>query len=202
MRRNPRTIAFHEGNVLPHWEVTDGRYFVTIRQAGSLPEPVVERLRERARRQDAGTDTIRSIFEEIEQELDQSANAGELTTPNVAHMLMEAIAFRESRDEWEMIEYVIMPNHLHLFFRLHEGRLMKTLTGFKRWTARQAAAQLGRSGERFWQREWFDHWSRSPNEDERIASYIRHNPVKAGLVEAFEQWPYGSWSSKESLRNQ
>lgn len=194
MERDPETIAFHEGSVLPHWEVSKGRYFVTIRQAGSLPDSVVDRLRERARRQDVGIETTRSIFADIEQILDRSTGTGDLTQPEVAEMLMEAISYRESRDEWEIMEYVIMPNHIHLFFRLRAGRLMKTLIGFKRWTGRQAADDLGQSGQRFWQRDWFDHWSRSPAEDERIAEYIRYNPVKAGLVGTYEQWPYGSWT--------
>jgi REP element-mobilizing transposase RayT len=197
MERDPQTIAFHEGSVLPHWEVTDGRYFVTIRQAGSLPAPVVKRLRERAQRQ-SGVETTRSIFRDLEQILDRGHGKKDLIRPKVAEMVREAISFREARDEWKMIEYVIMPNHIHLFFRLLEGRLVKTLVGFKRWTGRQAAEHLGRKGERFWQREWFDHWSRSPTEDERIAAYIRHNPVKAGLVETPEQWPYGSWSGRSS----
>ncbi|PSQ97886.1 MAG: hypothetical protein BRD55_00320 [Bacteroidetes bacterium SW_9_63_38] len=199
MRRDPQTIAFHRGNILPHWEVSEGRYLVTIRQAGSLPDPVVEQLQNRARRQEAGVETTRSVFGDIEQILDRCGGEGELTQPEIADMLVEAIAFRESRDEWKMMEYVIMPNHMHLFFQLRDGRLMKTLIDFKRWTGRQATDLLNRSGERFWQREWFDHWSRSPREDERIAAYIRHNPVKAGLVETPEQWLYGSWlASKES----
>jgi REP element-mobilizing transposase RayT len=197
MKRDPQTIAFHEGSVLPHWEVAEGRYFVTIRQAGSLPEPVVERLRERARRQEAGAGTTRSIFADIEEALDGDDRGGDLTRPAIAEILAEAISHRVTRDVWDMMEYVIMPNHVHLFFRLCEGRLMKTMIGFKRWTGRQAAEHLDRKGERFWQREWFDHWSRSPTEDERIAAYIRHNPVKAGLVEEYNQWPYGSWETSE-----
>ena len=69
--------------------------------------------------------------------------------------------------------------------------LKETLEEFKRWTGHQAAAILGESGERFWQREWFDHWSRSDEQDEKIAQYIRQNPVKAGLVQDHTDWPYG-----------
>lgn len=202
MQRNPRTIAFHEGSVLPHWEVSDGRYFVTIRQAGSLPDPVVKRLRERARRQETGIETSRSIFADIEQILDRSNSTGDLTQPEIAEVLMEAISYRATRDVWDVMEYVIMPNHVHLFFRLCEGRLMESLINFKRWTGRQAAEHLDRKGERFWQREWFDHWSRSPDEDERIAAYIRRNPVKAGLVDAHEEWPYGSWDTSKEPFNE
>ena len=35
---------------------------------------------------------------------------------------------------------------------------------------------------RFWQDEWFDHWPRSDEQDERIMRYIQNNPITAGLV--------------------
>ena len=196
MRRRPDTIAFHEGDILPHWEVADGRYFVTLRQAESLPPRVVERLRERARRTSSRPNaTGRSLFRLTERALDRCAGPADLTRPDIADMLIEAISFREERAEWMMLAYVLMPNHLHLFFRLVKGRLMKTMIGFKQWTGRRAADLLSRSGDRFWQREWFDHWSRSRIQDERIVAYIRHNPVKAGLVKDYEEWPYGSWNA-------
>jgi putative transposase len=61
---------------------------------------------------------------------------------------------------------------------------------FKRRTAHAAKQILGLGRCRFWQREWFDHWSRSPDEDSRIEEYIRRNPVKAGLVSSPADWPY------------
>ena len=196
MRRRPDTIAFHEGDLLPHWEVQDGRYFVTVRQAGSLPSDVVDRLRTRARQRSSHpAKTRRSLFRTMERVLDRCEGRADLTRPDVADMVIEAISFRERTGKWSMLAYVLMPNHLHLFFRLVDGRLMKTMIGFKRWTRREAADLLDRSGERFWQREWFDHWSRSALQDERIVEYIRQNPVKAGLVDDYRNWPYGSWNA-------
>ena len=93
-----------------------------------------------------------------------------------------------------MFEFVVMPNHVHLFFELLDGRLKEVLEDFKTWTGRQAGRCINLRGHRFWQREWFDHWSRSDDDDERIAAYIRNNPKKAGLVADYRDWPYGSWS--------
>jgi hypothetical protein len=36
MTRKPRTISFWHGR-LPHWEVEDGRYFITLHLAGAIP---------------------------------------------------------------------------------------------------------------------------------------------------------------------
>jgi len=86
-----------------------------------------------------------------------------------------------------------MPNHIHLFFELLKAGLKEVLEDFKSWTGGRAARLTSLDDDRFWQREWFDHWSRSDDEDERIIAYIRQNPVKAGLVSDYRDWPYGSW---------
>ena len=108
-------------------------------------------------------------------------------------MVVEAIEHRRRRGDWQVFEYVVMPTHVHLFGEFGARGLKEILEDFKRWTGHRAAAILAAGGARFWQREWFDHWSRSDEEDERIVNYIRNNPVKAGLVQLYTDWPYGSW---------
>jgi hypothetical protein len=199
MIRKPDTIAFWRGR-LPHWEVADGRYFVTIHLSGAIPQLGQDRIHalalEHAKLPESDPEgrlkLQRRIYAEMELWLDRTEYASHLQQPDVARMVMEAIAFRQGTT-WNMLEYVVMPSHLHLFFELlHEG-LKNTLEQFKRWTGHQAAKLLDVDCERFWQDEWFDHWSRSDEEDEKIAEYIRRNPEKAGLVEQYQDWPYGSW---------
>jgi hypothetical protein len=38
--------------------------------------------------------------------------------------------------------------------------------------------------------ESYDHFVRDENELERIVWYVIHNPAKAGLVSAWESWPW------------
>lgn len=49
-------------------------------------------------------------------------------------------------------------------------------------TAREANKQLGRTGEPFWQEEYFDRLVRNDTEHARIRRYIEWNPVNASLV--------------------
>ena len=42
----------------------------------------------------------------------------------------------------------------------------------------------------FWQHESYDHVVRNEKEFERILAYIVNNPVKAGLVADWQDWPY------------
>ncbi len=205
--RKPETIAFWRGR-LPHWEVVDGRYFVTMHLHGAIPKQGQNRIHAIAAEleklppdaQDRRLQFQRRIFAEMEAWLDRAEFADQLRNPDVAAMVVEAIRFREERD-WHVFEYVVMPSHLHLFFEIvksnpksDEAKLKSLLEQFKRWTGHEAAQILSLDEGRFWQDEWFDHWSRSDEEDEKICAYIRRNPEKAGLVAHFQNWPYGSWN--------
>jgi REP element-mobilizing transposase RayT len=204
MNRRPKTIGFWCGR-LPHWEVEGGRYFVTIHLAGSIPIQGRQRLRQLAEQlrdmpqQNSDGDRLRlqrRIFQEMELWLDRSEWNPHLRHSEIAGVVADAIEHRQQRGDWRVFEYVVMPTHAHLFCEVASGGLKQVMEDFKRWTGHQAATYLGGEGERFWQREWFDHWSRSDEEDERIVAYIRNNPVKAGLVQQSEQWPHASWSRR------
>jgi hypothetical protein len=199
MKRKPDTVAFWRGR-LPHWEVAEGRYFVTIHLAGAIPQQGHERIHQLAAELDAlaknDADDIlrvqRRVFAEMEAWLDRTEHVSYLREPAVAQIIMEAIAFRQRRI-WNMFEYVVMPSHIHLFFELLGEGLKSELEQFKRWTGHEVAKLLHLDGKRIWQDEWFDHWSRSDEEDDRIVHYIRHNPEEAGLVRQYTDWPFGGW---------
>jgi REP element-mobilizing transposase RayT len=204
MTRKSRTIAFWRGN-LPHWEVEEGRYFVTIHLTGAIPKEGVDRIRGlAAKNQNDAPETEnwlklqRRIYAAMEAWLDRSDFATILQLPNMAEIVAEAIEFRNGR-EWNVLEFVIMPSHLHLFFEMRQIGLKHSLEQFKRWTGHRAAKLLSGNGERFWQDEWFDHWSRSDEEDEKIIVYMRRNPEKAKLVSDYRDWPYGSWNRRPGI---
>lgn len=209
MTRKPKTVAYWCGR-LPHWEVEDSRYFVTIHLSGSIPAQGRARLRQFAAQlsqvskhdEPKRLHMQRRIFAEMELWLDRSEWNPHLQRADIADMVAEAIDHRHERGDWQMFDYVVMPTHIHLFCEIGNRGLKYTLEDFKRWTGHQAVKLLRGSKSRsasgthepFWQREWFDHWSRSDEEDHRILAYIRNNPVKAGLVQRPEQWPYASWN--------
>ncbi len=67
--------------------------------------------------------------------------------------------------------------------------LSKSWKGF---TAREANKELARTGEPFWAREYYDQLVRDDEERARLANYIHDNPVKAGLCERWDDWPWSS----------
>jgi putative transposase len=87
--------------------------------------------------------------------------------------------------------YVIMPEHVHLLISEPErGPLSLALQMLKQNTARQLRPP---EGGPFWQPRYYDFnvWS----ETKRIEKlrYIHRNPVKRGLVERPEDWPWSSF---------
>jgi len=84
-----------------------------------------------------------------------------------------------------------MVNHVHILID-PQAKLSRITKAVKNFSARQANALLGRTGQPFWQDESWDHWVRGPEELEKTVAYIEGNPLAAGLVERVEDW---RWSS-------
>ncbi len=199
--RLPKTLDFWRGD-LPHWQVEDGRYFVTIHLKGAIPKTGQLRIRQiasqfdttyiRSGSKDRNLRLFRKIFAEMEVWLDRMSPVLHFENHRLAKMVVEAIEHRQSVGVWNMFEFTIMPSHIHLFFDFDDSMsLKKELVDFKRWTATQAARiDPAITGEKLWQSEWFDHWSRSDEQDEQILWYIRRNAVVAGLVKNWNDWTY------------
>ncbi len=99
----------------------------------------------------------------------------------------------------------VMANHVHLIVnlavqldRLEPGeepddtnyvQLYRILQQFKGRTAFQANRLLKRQGA-FWQSESFDHYVRNETNLQRFIWYVLSNPVKAGLVDHWRNWPF------------
>lgn len=110
----------------------------------------------------------------------------------IANLVAETIqAGGRERHFYELRAWVVMPNHVHLLMlpKVAVPVIMRWLKGS---TARRANLMLGRTGQRFWQDESFDHWVRHNRDLDCIVQYIHENPVRAGLVSSAEKWPWSS----------
>jgi REP element-mobilizing transposase RayT len=187
---------------LPHRLPPGEVVFLTFRLAGSLPRTVVEQLQ-------AELELAQQRFESEPEQLyaaqkryfgrfDDQLNKGEygptyLRQPEIAALVAESLRYFDGTS-YDLRCYCLMPNHVHLVVRILEEAppLVKTLQRLKSYTATQANKLLGRTGA-FWQAESYDHMVRK-GELERVVAYVLENPVKAGLVEDWEQWPYTYWA--------
>ncbi len=115
-----------------------------------------------------------------------------LKEPVIAGMLVNALQHGATvRQFYDLHAWVIMPNHVHVILR-PRVELPELTRWLKGRTSRIANRMLGRTGLPFWQDESFDHWIRSAEELHQLTQYVEGNPVKAGLVQAPEEWPWSS----------
>ena len=87
-------------------------------------------------------------------------------------------------------EYVIMPDHIHMFLRidLHRYRLGATI-GFIKKALSKPLREAGVAMPH-WQPNFFDHLLRSADSYSEKWEYVRNNPVRAGLVSEVGDWKY------------
>jgi putative transposase len=98
-----------------------------------------------------------------------------------------------SRYGWSVGRFVVMPDHVHFFCISDETQGGKSLSdfvgGFKQWTAKAILRNSGLPAP-LWQSEFFDHLLRSDESYGSKWTYVRENPVRAGLAQSPEDWPY------------
>lgn len=195
---------------LPHLHPTQAVFFITTRLYGSLPAAVIHAL------QDEQKQALRKITEAEKQEgtnryfekanqskryfarfdalLDKPTNGPYwLSEPAVAQVVIDALYY-QAQTAYDLVAYCIMSNHIHVVINTKEKEtaerpLYRIIQSFKRHTARQANVLLQRQGE-FWQPESYDHVVRNEAELKRIIAYVLNNPIKTGLVENWQEWPY------------
>jgi REP element-mobilizing transposase RayT len=114
-----------------------------------------------------------------------------LRQPEIAHLVREQLLEVVASGLCSLEAYVVMPNHVHVLWTPAVA-LPALLQQVKGPTARNGNRLLGRSGEPFWQPEYFDRMVRNASEFGQIRRYIEWNPVKAGLAAHPEEF---SWSS-------
>jgi REP element-mobilizing transposase RayT len=99
---------------------------------------------------------------------------------------------RTSADEhgMEVLAYCLMPDHVHLLLAAREkADLPVFMRTFKQRTGYYCKKALGWDGP-FWQKSYYDHILRSEERLESVAGYVWANPVRAGLVEDADGYPF------------
>jgi len=83
-----------------------------------------------------------------------------------------------------------MPDHLHLLLLGEEkSDLIAFMRDFKQASAFRCNALLSWQGP-FWQKSYYDHVLRSTDDLPPIHRYILENPVREGLVDNPEAYPF------------
>ena len=135
------------------------------------------------------------------------------TRPAYIVALIDSLNFYRYKLEFKLLGYVIMPDHAHLMIwpqgkatiseimrdykKFTSGRIMRQadVEGNREWLAAfcQAGQITGRSDHKVWQDDFWDENVYTERFLRQKLNYMHRNPVRAGLVDQPEQYPYSSY---------
>jgi len=98
-------------------------------------------------------------------------------------------SWREAKS-WLVGRYVIMPDHVHLFCAPAELRPKPLLQWMSFWKSRSAQYWPRPNEAPIWQRHFWDTQLRRGQSYDEKWDYVVDNPLRAGLVERAQDWPY------------
>ncbi|MFH1891268.1 MAG: transposase [Candidatus Zixiibacteriota bacterium] len=135
-------------------------------------------------------------------------------------IFVDCLRFYQNRGDFTLLAWVLMPNHFHLVLkRSHNLTISQILGNIKRLAARRigqlrispemcctfdrltlAAALEPGNGTALWKHRFDSLVIISLDTLRQKVEYIHSNPVRKGLVNSPEQWPYSSAAQYAGVR--
>jgi putative transposase len=107
-------------------------------------------------------------------------------------LLLDVIRDNRAKQRFLVHEFVFMPDHVHLILTPAPlVSLEKAMQFIKGGFSYRAKKEMNFNHE-IWQKGYNEHRIRDANEYAQHVEYVWMNPVKAGLVEEYEEFPYSS----------
>ncbi|HEU0010748.1 MAG TPA: transposase [Verrucomicrobiae bacterium] len=194
-------LGWHERGYLPHCDFPDLVQFVTFRLEDSMPVSRSGEWKHLLAIEDVREKRIR-----LEEYLDRGIGKCQLRDSHIAALVEQAILHRHG-EQYEMLAWVVMPNHFHVLVHVWRTPLWKMVQRWKTWVAthaerraparreskyqQRAEQELGAPAG-FWQREYWDTYMRDAEQERKSIRYIEGNPARAKLVLDPAAWPFGS----------
>lgn len=177
--------GWHERGYLPHRDEQGLTQFVTFRLTDAFPKALRSEWQHLLE--------IEDNYEKhklLERYLDSGHGECWLRRTDIAERVEGALQYFH-RERYELRAWVVMPNHVHVLFKLENVPMSSILESWKKHTAQNANRILASRG-RFWQAGYWDTFMRDAEHECSIRQYIESNPVKAGLVSEPNLWPWSS----------
>ena len=177
--------GWHERGYLPHCDQPGLVQFLTFRLWDSMPASrrgEWEHLLAVSTRSDAPRSEAQSIVSreqriKLEEYLDRSLGECFLRDPRIATLVEQAIRFHQGQ-RFELLAWVVMPNHAHTLIQVGLTPLTRIVQNWKSVAAVAA-------------NNW-DRHMRDAEQTLKAVRYIENNPVKAKLCRVPEDWPFSS----------
>lgn len=190
--------GWNERGYLPHRDEPGLTQFVTFRLADSFPESLRSEWEHFAKVEDD-----REQRKLLEAYIDAGRGECHLRNPEIAKLVEDN--FRQfgegcgsqsrapgvSAVRYELRAWCIMPNHVHVLFKVGTVSMSETVGAWKKHTGRLANKLLGKRGA-FWAEDYFDVFMRDAEHEQKTVRYIENNPTKAKLALDPKEWPWSS----------
>ncbi len=137
---NPKKEWYSRG-YLPHRDLPGLLQMVTYHLADSLPQSVVERLNLELQALPPEEQELQR-HEKIESLIDAGHGSCILRHSQIAALVVENWRHYEGK-RYDLMEWVVMPNHVHVLIRVHEGfSLSKIVQAWKGYTGKMINEHL------------------------------------------------------------
>ena len=177
-------IQITPGSHLPHWAQGHSTQFITFRLADSLPQDKLLEIKQSRQQwlndhpKPWDTDTTMQ-YDSLTQTCDKWIDAGYgeciLQYVEVRDIVVQTIMYGD-KDEYDVMAFVIMPNHVHVILAVRDGHSLQDIVGkWKRVSSHRINKLLGREGS-VWERDAFDRLLRSYKDYTNKVNYIIDNP--------------------------
>jgi putative transposase len=124
----------------------------------------------------------------------QKRRVDQFCNPTTSAAIFKAALHYQDAHRWYCEILLLMPDHLHMLVSTPWNMEMAKVVGsWKQWLSREYRIK--------WQENFFDHRLRRDESGEQKWHYIRDNPVRAGLVENPEDWPW-IWTPEGMISEQ
>lgn len=200
--------GWHERGYLPHRDEPELTQFVTFHLADSFPVSLRSEWEHFAEIEDD-----RERRELIEAFLDKGRGECHLRQPEIAKLVEDncrqigeccgspsrapkqgdcgAQTRAPGVPRYELRAWVVMPNHVHVLFKVGAVSMAEIVGAWKKHTGRLANKLLGKRGA-FWAEDYFDTYMRDTEHEAKTVRYIENNLTKAKLVLDPKAWPWRS----------
>lgn len=135
------------------------------------------------------------------------------TKPSFIIPLLDSLNFYRYKQQFKLLGYVIMPDHIHLLiWPLGAYSISEIMRDYKTFTAKriirqaevenrqdlltafnQAGQETRRSDNKVWQDDFWDKIIFTEKFLRQKLNYIHRNPIRAGITDDIEAYPYSSY---------
>jgi putative transposase len=111
-----------------------------------------------------------------------------------AELFLETLQHYRRLGHYKLHAFVVMPDHVHLILTPQDITLERAVGFIKGGFSHRLASKVP-----VWRRGFTDHRIRDVADMEARRAYLHMNPVRGGLVESAEHYPYSSAYRTEKL---